>query len=96
MLESVEVGKRSVADYEATAGRETVERLKELAEPLCAGKLLFLLRNPKEGAQLARAGREIVGERFLLTRLISDELELYADLIETTAGHGARSYEVGR
>ena len=54
MLETVEVGKRSVADYEATAGRETVERLKELAEPLCAGKLLFLLRNPEEGRSLGR------------------------------------------
>jgi trehalose synthase len=51
----------------------------------CAEKLLFLLRNPDEGARLARAGREAVRERFLLTRLISDELDLYADLL------GARS-----
>src|SRR5215211_324173 len=59
----------------------------------CAEKLLFLLRNPEEGAELARAGREIVRERFLLTRLISDELELYADLIGATA---ARLYGGGR
>jgi hypothetical protein len=31
MLESVDVGKRSVADYEATAGSEAVERLRALA-----------------------------------------------------------------
>jgi trehalose synthase len=32
----------------------------------CAEKLLYLLRNPEEGAELARRGREIVRERFLL------------------------------
>ena len=31
MLESVDVGRQTVADYEATAGREAVERLRELA-----------------------------------------------------------------
>jgi hypothetical protein len=36
VLESVDVGKRSVADYEATAGREAVERLRELADLLGA------------------------------------------------------------
>jgi trehalose synthase len=59
----------------------------------CAEKLLFLLRNPEEGEELARAGRKIGRKRFLLTRLISDELELYADLIGATT---ARSYEGGR
>ena len=34
MLESVDVGKRAIADYETTAGLEVVERLKELAKPL--------------------------------------------------------------
>ena len=47
----------------------------------CAEKLLFLLRNPDEGTRLARSGKEAVRERFLLPRLISDELELYADLL---------------
>jgi hypothetical protein len=127
VLESVDVGKRAVADYKATAGREAVERLRELAEPLrgarvlhlnatpyggvaetlwkgtpmvageaggipmqmpagaggflvgsveeCAEKLLFLLRNPDEGARLARSGKEAVRQRFLLPHLISDELD---------------------
>jgi trehalose synthase len=57
----------------------------------CAEMLLFLLRNPGEGAELARRGKEIVRERFLLTRLISDELELYADLLG--AGRGASPFE---
>jgi trehalose synthase len=47
----------------------------------CAEKLLYLLRNPQAGAELARSGKEAVRERFLLPRLISDELELYADLL---------------
>ena len=47
----------------------------------CAEKLLYLLRNPQAGAELARSGKETVRERFLLPRLISDELELYADLL---------------
>jgi len=51
----------------------------------CAEKLLYLLRNPEEGAELARRGKETARERFLLPRLISEELGLYADLL------GARS-----
>jgi trehalose synthase len=57
----------------------------------CAEKLLFLLRNPEEGSGMARLGKETVRERFLLTRLISDELELYADLIATGVDQGASS-----
>jgi trehalose synthase len=47
----------------------------------CAERLLYLLGNPKEGAQIAQSGKEIVREHFLLTRLIADELELYASLL---------------
>ena len=47
----------------------------------CAERLLYLLRNPKEGAEIALWGKEIVRERFLITRLIADELELYASLL---------------
>jgi trehalose synthase len=54
----------------------------------CAEKLLFLLRNPDEGAWLARSGKEAVRKRFLLPRLISDELELYADLLGTHSAPG--------
>jgi len=56
----------------------------------CAEKLLFLLRNPEAGAELARSGREVVRERFLLPRLISDELELYADLLGARSAPGTR------
>ena len=56
----------------------------------CAEKLLFLLRNPEAGAELARSGREVVRERFLLPRLISDELELYADLLGAHSAPGTR------
>ena len=34
MLESVDVGRQSIGDYEVTAGREVIERLRSLAEPL--------------------------------------------------------------
>ena len=47
----------------------------------CAAKTLRLLNDPKEGTELARVGRELVRERFLLTRLIADELRLYGDLL---------------
>ena len=49
----------------------------------CAGKTLRLLKDPEEGQQLARKGQELVRERFLLTRLIADELRLYGDLLGT-------------
>jgi trehalose synthase len=51
----------------------------------CAEKVLYLLRNPEEGAELALWGKDIVRDRFLLTRLIADELALYASLLETEA-----------
>lgn len=47
----------------------------------CASKTLRLLKDPEEGAELAERGRELVRERFLLTRLIADELRLYGDLL---------------
>jgi trehalose synthase len=47
----------------------------------CAERLLYMLRNPKEGAEIALSGKEIVRERFLITRLIADELELYTSLL---------------
>jgi trehalose synthase len=54
----------------------------------CAEKLLYLLRNPEEGAELALSGKDVVKARFLLTRLISDELELYASLLGSRAVAG--------
>ena len=47
----------------------------------CAERLLYLLLNPEEGVELALRGKDIVKKRFLLTRLISDEISLYADLL---------------
>jgi trehalose synthase len=47
----------------------------------CAERLLWLLRHPVEGAALAARGRALVRERFLLTRLIADELRLLGDLL---------------
>lgn len=49
----------------------------------CAGKILRLLHDPEEGAGLAAAGRELVRERFLLTRLIADELALYSSVMQS-------------
>ena len=43
------MGKRSVADYEATAGREVVERLRVLAEPLRGARVLHLNATPYGG-----------------------------------------------
>jgi trehalose synthase len=56
----------------------------------CAEKLLFLLRNPEEGALLALRGKELVRERYLLPRLISDELVLYASLLGAQSDARAR------
>jgi trehalose synthase len=47
----------------------------------CAERTLWLLQHPEDGAQLAARGRERVRERFLLTRLIADELRLYAAVL---------------
>jgi trehalose synthase len=47
----------------------------------CAEKTLRVLRNPDEGRRLGVSGRELGRERFLLTRLIADELRLYGALL---------------
>ena len=49
MLESVDVGRQSIGDYEATAGREAVERLRSLAEPLKGARVLHLNATPYGG-----------------------------------------------
>jgi trehalose synthase len=49
----------------------------------CAERTLWLLRNADEGKALATRGKELVRERFLLTRLIADELRLYASVLGT-------------
>jgi len=47
----------------------------------CAARVVELLRNPDEAGALGRRGRELVRERFLLPRLLADELRLYAALL---------------
>ncbi len=47
----------------------------------CAERILWLLHHPEEGKTLAARGRKLVRERFLLTRLIADELRLYASVL---------------
>jgi trehalose synthase len=69
----------------AGAGEFLVSSVEE-----CAEKLLYLLRNPEAGVELARSGKEAVRQRFLLPRLISDELDLYADLLGARSASGTR------
>jgi trehalose synthase len=57
----------------------------------CAERVLRLLQNPEEGEELALWGKEIVRERFLLTRLIADELELCASLLGEGPQSGAEA-----
>ncbi len=44
---------------------------------------MWLLNHPTESAVLGVRGRELVRERFLITRLIADELRLYASLLSS-------------
>jgi len=45
-------------------------------------KMVYLLQNPEEAREVGAAGKEVVRERFLITRLLEDELELAASLLE--------------
>lgn len=47
----------------------------------CAERVLWLLQHPQKGKQLALKGQELVRQRFLLTRLIADELRLYRSVL---------------
>ena len=47
----------------------------------CAERALWLLQHRVEAKELAVRGRELVRQRFLLTRLIADELRVYAALL---------------
>ena len=41
-----------------------------------ADRIIFLLKNPKEGRELGRQARETVREKFLITRLLADYLDM--------------------
>jgi trehalose synthase len=49
-------------------------------EDMMAERAVELLRNPELRRDLGKKGREVVRERFLITRYVADELELLADL----------------
>jgi trehalose synthase len=58
------------------AGGFLVDSLEE-----CAEKVLWLLRNPDAGSELAARGKETVRKNFLLIRLLADELTLYSSVM---------------
>ena len=61
----------------------------------CAERTLWLLHHPDEGSALGVAGRDHVRRRFLLTRLIADELRLYSSLLGSGALLEASAAQVG-
>ncbi|MCL4466488.1 MAG: hypothetical protein M1401_11570 [Chloroflexi bacterium] len=46
-----------------------------------AEKVLYLMRHPREAAELANLGQRGVAEHFLISRLVRDELRLAAALL---------------
>lgn len=63
------------------AGGFLVDSTVETAEPVA-----WLLDNPGEAAQIATRGQQRVRERFLLPRLIADNLGLFRHAIDGRAG----------
>jgi trehalose synthase len=53
----------------------------------CAAKTLWALQHPEEAREYGGKGHELVRERFLLTRLIADELRLYGSLLGRRLPH---------
>ncbi len=49
-----------------------------------AERILHLLACPEEAREMGREGREVVRKRFLVTRLLSDYLDLVTEVIEGT------------
>ncbi len=47
----------------------------------CADRVLELLGDPQARRELGESGRALVRDRFLLTRLIADELRLYCSVV---------------
>jgi len=75
---------------QAGAGGFLVDSIEQ-----CAEQTLWLLRNPEEGQALAAKGRELVRQRFLLPRLIADELRLCSDLLGIEPAVGEPAAKVG-
>jgi trehalose synthase len=56
----------------------------------CAERIIFLLTHPAESAQIADAGYNLVKERFLMPRLLRDELRLVERVLSPGGCHDHR------
>jgi trehalose synthase len=50
-----------------------------------ADRIVHLLQNPKEGRELGRLGKETVRTKFLITRLLSDYLDMLNSVLRQQA-----------
>lgn len=48
----------------------------------CAGKIVYLLQNPEVCQELGKLGKEVVTEKYLMPRLMRDELALIKSLVK--------------
>jgi trehalose synthase len=55
----------------------------------CAERIVWLLRHPGEAEEIGRRGRERVRKRYLMTRLVADDLRLYASVVASGRATGA-------
>ena len=46
-----------------------------------ADRIVYILNNPEQGRKMGRKGRETVKKNFLLTRLISDYLDMFIEIL---------------
>jgi trehalose synthase len=56
----------------------------------CAERIVWLLGHADEAGRIGRRGRERVRERYLMTRLVADDLRLYASVMARGRPGGAR------
>ena len=50
-----------------------------------ADRIVHLLKNPKQGEELGKNAREMVRQKYLITRLLSDYLDMLNDVINGTS-----------
>lgn len=55
-------------------------------EETFASQVIRLLQDPENARQLGARGREHIRDRFLITRLVSDELMLFRDALQSKSG----------
>lgn len=51
-------------------------------EEQCASRILSLLKNKEKAEKMGRSGRELVKEKFLITRLVFDEIKMLKSLFK--------------